>query len=243
MAIDVFYTIGSIANDSGWEVSPKKISEHTVELSSALHHFTCRVTVDGRGYNLSFTSTVLQNELSRIMPDVFDQPIVVDDILLKVLKEASVLAFALPDSPLIEYETEVKRLSLDGTTVRREVEQRVGQDVFRRSMLSYWGNRCALTGVGTAELLLASHAKPWKDCASDEERLNVFNGFLLEARFDRLFDQGYITFDDQGMILISKVLDGETVQNLGIVEDMRLRWIQENHLIFLHWHREHVFRR
>ena len=34
------------------------------------------------------------------------------------------------------------------------------------------------------EVLRASHAKPWAECANDAERLDVFNGFLLVANLD-----------------------------------------------------------
>jgi hypothetical protein len=39
------------------------------------------------------------------------------------------------------------------------------------------------------ELLRASHAKPWSDCASDSERLDVFNGFLLSAQLPGQVDR------------------------------------------------------
>jgi predicted restriction endonuclease len=110
-------------------------------------------------------------------------------------------------------------------------------------MLSYWEGRFALTNIGEPELLLASHAKPWKDCTSAEERLNVFNGFLLEARFDRLFDKGFITFDDQGILLISKRLDSVSLSVLGLEQGMKLRWIRDEHQPFLHWHHEIVFQK
>ena len=44
----------------------------------------------------------------------------------------------------------------------------------------------------------ASHAKPWAECANDAERLDVFNGFLLVANLNALFDRFLISFDDTG---------------------------------------------
>ncbi|KAF5047082.1 hypothetical protein DSECCO2_464150 [anaerobic digester metagenome] len=168
-------------------------------------------------------------------------PILFLDVLRTILSDASIFAGSLPNSPLLEFDARIKNLSIDETEVRREVEQRVGQDIYRNHMLSYWEGRCALTNIGESELLLASHAKPWKDCTSAEERLNVFNGFLLEARFDRLFDRGFITFDDQGALIVSKRLESSSLSVLGLKQGMELRWIREEHLPFLHWHQEHVF--
>lgn len=164
-------------------------------------------------------------------------------MLRAILRDASVLAGSLPDSPLLEFDAKIRDLSIDETEVRREIEQRAGQDIYRNHMLSYWEGRCALTYIGEPELLFAGHAKPWKDCTSAEKRLNVFNGFLLEARFDRLFDRGFITFDDRGTLLVSKRLEPASLSVLGLDKRMELRWIREEHLPFLHWHREHVFRR
>ena len=60
-----------------------------------------------------------------------------------------------------------------------------------------------MTGIDVTEVLRASHAKPWSMCITDEERLDVFNGFLLSANLDALFDKCLITFDDQGKIVIA----------------------------------------
>ena len=69
--------------------------------------------------------------------------------------------------------------------------------------MNYWGVAWAVTGCTLTEALRASHAKSWKDCTSDAERLNVYNGFLLTANLDALFDKGYISFTDDGLIMVS----------------------------------------
>lgn len=72
--------------------------------------------------------------------------------------------------------------------------QRVGQDIFRVSLMDYWASRCAVTGFEVPELLRASHIKPWSKCGTDAERLDVFNGLLLAPHLDVLFDGGWISF-------------------------------------------------
>lgn len=119
-------------------------------------------------------------------------------------------------------------------------QQRLGQARYRAALMALWNGACALTGVDIPELLRASHAKPWSD-ASDRERLDPFNGLLLEVRFDQLFDQGLISFNDEGIMMTSVRLSTDHCRRLGITPNMRLRFIRPAHLPYLAWHRERVF--
>ncbi len=92
------------------------------------------------------------------------------------------------------------------TEVERLVRQRIGQGIFRQSLMDYWDGRCAVTGIDQPELLRASHMKPWTDCANDAERLDVFNGLLLTADWDAAFDKGLVTFDDNGLAQFASAL-------------------------------------
>ena len=88
-----------------------------------------------------------------------------------------------------------------GGTRTALVEARVGQDFFRRSVLSAYGFRCCITGLAVPELLVASHIVPWRDDPSN--RLNPRNGLCLSAIHDRAFDIGLITFSDDLCLLLS----------------------------------------
>lgn len=110
--------------------------------------------------------------------------------------------------------------------------------------MNYWGGACAVTGCTLKEALRASHAKPWKDCTSDAERLNVYNGFLLTANLDALFDKGYISFTDDGLIMLSSAFsfNGADIRGLGINSDMKLKWVEDRHLEFLDYHHKNVWK-
>ena len=108
------------------------------------------------------------------------------------------------------------------TAMRREVEMRKHQDLFRRKLEAVWGNQCAVTDVRCRECLVASHIKPWAVC-TDEEKLDPCNGFLLNVALDALFDAFLITFDADGRIRLSRAVDEGTLRALGIRKDMRLR--------------------
>jgi len=46
------------------------------------------------------------------------------------------------------------------------------------------------------ELLVASHVKPWSKCENQHEKISPNNGLLLCSIHDRLFDRGFMTFDE-----------------------------------------------
>ncbi len=122
------------------------------------------------------------------------------------------------------------------------VKTRVNQSEFRRKLVEYWGEECSVTGCKQTDLLVASHIKPWRDCTLNSESSNKFNGLLLTPNLDALFDAGYISFKDDGTILISGRLSDSTIKIFGLSNDMKLRWIEDTHKGFLQYHRENIFR-
>ncbi|EML5474099.1 HNH endonuclease [Pseudomonas aeruginosa] len=128
---------------------------------------------------------------------------------------------------------------IESTEREAIVRARVGQGVYRRALLKHWQG-CAVSGVALASMLRASHIKPWRD-ATHLERLDPFNGLLLTPNLDQAFDQGLITFTDEGDVVIAQALTTELQLALGINPQCRLRRLHDRHLNYLAWHREHVF--
>lgn len=237
--------------EHGWENVVESV-EARVVLASARHRGRATIMADSghRGWQACFPEGRLIRELERGLPALaqgggyFDAPDI--DALAALLRRAAELSLALPDQAAHTFrERTAKALASaadKGTEVERLVRQRVGQDVFREALLDYWGGACAVTGLALPDVLRASHAKPWADCESDEERLDVFNGFLLVAHLDALFDRGLITFEAGGGIVIASCLAADHRALLHLGEGLRLRWVAPEHLPFLHWHRARVFR-
>jgi putative restriction endonuclease len=146
------------------------------------------------------------------------------------------LARALPIEPLRVFEARTSNLP-HTTEAERLIIQRVGQDIFREALLSYWGGQCAVTGVADPRLLRASHIKPWAKCETDAERLDVYNGLLLAAHLDAAFDAGLISFGDDGAMLFSPEFAPEDRDTLGIHDHLALRRVGGRHLPNLAWHR------
>jgi hypothetical protein len=166
-------------------------------------------------------------------------------ILRPELVEA--LSHILPDvktyqSTLFQEIEQFKKssVSLQETTRETIVQSRIGQGQFRLSLIAYWQG-CSVTGCSQVEILKASHIKPWRDCTNDE-RLNVYNGLLLLPNLDACFDIGFVSFSNEGKILISSQLSDTALAQLGIKRDMELSKIEQEHKGFLDYHRQKVFR-
>ena len=128
------------------------------------------------------------------------------------------------------------------TAALRETMMRIGQDFFRKKLDERWRFRCAVTGAATREALRASHIKPWAESTA-KERLDEFNGLLLTANLDALFDKGLITFSAAGTIQISPLLSVNECKILGVNRDMRLREHPTQQESYMSYHRQKLFRR
>lgn len=126
------------------------------------------------------------------------------------------------------------------TTGSATIATRIGQEGFRKDLIEYWEGRCAVSGLGMIEILKASHIKPWSE-SSDEERLDKFNGLLLSPTLDALFDSGFISFEDDGSIKISRAVRNHTGQ-LGINRSQRLEKVDEHHGQYLKYHRDNIYK-
>lgn len=121
------------------------------------------------------------------------------------------------------------------------VQSRVGQGLFRKQLMDKYHGSCVITGINQPKLLVASHIKPW--AASDnQERLQVDNGLLLSATYDRLFDSGLITFDKTGKIFLSSFIGVENEKKLHLHAGTQYHLMVTNKMQhFLEYHSDVVF--
>lgn len=240
--------IEKTGHDNGFEHVLSSAGDAVI-LASARHRSQAVVTASADGFGLHLqpaTPALLPELLRSFQPwagaDVFCVPTLPD--LAALLRRTACLSQALPNQAVRDYHAAVAQVvetisaEARGTEVERLVRQRVGQARYRDALLTYWGGSCAVTGVSVTEALRASHAKPWAECADDAERLDAFNGFLLVANLDALFDRFLISFDDAGHLLTSTRLSQSDLPGLGIHSGMTLRWMASEHRHYLQWHRE-----
>jgi putative restriction endonuclease len=121
------------------------------------------------------------------------------------------------------------------------VMARRGQGLFK-SRVAKIERKCRITGVTNLDYLIASHTKPWRE-ASNEERLDGENGFLLTPDADLLFDRGFISFEDSGRILVSPIADRKSIEKFGITERMlqNVGAFSMGQRKYLDFHRDSVF--
>lgn len=135
--------------------------------------------------------------------------------------------------------------SLDSKVTQKEttVLARIGQGLFRQDLINYWKG-CSVTSCANLDILIASHIKPWSYSTS-EERLDKFNGLLLIANIDIVFDKGLISFDENGEIIFSKYLKQEDIALLGLSESFKVRpsLLHKDHKKYLSYHRNYVFQK
>jgi predicted restriction endonuclease len=90
--------------------------------------------------------------------------------------------------------------------------------------------------------LIASHIKPWRS-STDQERLDGENGLLLTPNVDSLFDRGFISFDDDGTLLVSPVMDEQVLHQLGVSVDQTINvgGFAHGQKGYLAYHRREVY--
>ncbi|MGO4519376.1 HNH endonuclease [Dyella sp. 2RAF44] len=153
------------------------------------------------------------------------------------------------DAPLARIDDAIQAIirddpSLDATTKEQVVKSRYGQGLFRQSIFNFESS-CRLTKVSNPRLLIASHIKPWRLCEDSIERLDGANGLLLTPHVDRLFDRGFISFGDDGNVMLSRMLDHVDLDRLGLSEACAngCGVFHPKQATYLAYHRSNVFLR
>lgn len=137
------------------------------------------------------------------------------------------------------------------TVVKGDVEKdrkrvsREGQQMYRKKVIEYMP-QCPFTKITDERLLIASHIKPYKICINEnrlDEAIDFHNGLALSPTYDKLFDQGYITFSDKGELICGTQLTAYTWERLNINPNAKnvMRIFPENREHYLEYHRENVF--
>jgi len=121
------------------------------------------------------------------------------------------------------------------------VRARVGQGKYRKKLLEECPF-CPITLVSDDRLLIASHIKPWAH--SDQfEKTDPKNGFMFTPTIDYLFDQGFITFEDNKRMVVSPWLSNATVTRLNLKpKSIYPKLPSEDREKYLGYHRSNIFK-
>jgi putative restriction endonuclease len=244
-----FGAVGSRWERAGWRVDaaytsmPKLVlpRDHMVELAPLLPEKYSPLKPDGMGNQMYLA------EISESMADV----------LFRLLTEADnhlpQPSWSLPaaddkaaQQSYLADDIAVKAIyGSDLTETEKEslVKSRRGQGQFRQRVLDQ-EKRCRITGVVDAEFLIASHIKPWRE-SSNHERIDGENGLLLTPTIDRLFDRGFISFEDSGELIVSPVLTAATARVLGLPAQRPYATgtFTTGQKVYLQYHRDYILKR
>lgn len=140
-----------------------------------------------------------------------------------------------------QVEQEIRnRTDLNETEKLQLVKSRRGQGIYRQNLEGF-EKACRVTGVTNRRHLRASHIKPWR-ASTTFEKLDGNNGLLLSPHIDHLFDQGFISFADDGLLLVSSKADVDTLILWGIEPEGNFGHFRTEQLPYLGFHREFVFK-
>lgn len=147
--------------------------------------------------------------------------------------------------PLFEPATPTELLLDEAQAVVKEKTYRQGQQKYRQQVIEHMP-QCPFTKISDERLLIASHIKPYQVCMNQNnqtEALDYLNGLALSPTYDRLFDQGYITFLDNGELVCGTQLSALTWQRLNINPNAKniMRIYPEKRESYLDYHRQFVF--
>jgi putative restriction endonuclease len=233
----------------GWKVDVQyfdlinaiRPTEHMSVIAPQLPPRYAPLMPDGRGLQAIY--------LTAIPPALMEVFATLIDTELRRLMDMTVAADVVENyaTAVLQWEEHIEdEIASDDALGQTEKEQliiaRRGQGLFRRNVQQL-ERRCRVTKVDREEHLRASHCKPWRDCASNEERLNGENGLLLTPSIDHLFDRGFISFENNGELLISPVAHPSSLQRMGVetAERINVGAFSSGQRQFLHFHRDYVF--
>ena len=122
------------------------------------------------------------------------------------------------------------------------IRARIGQGKYREELLEECPY-CPFTLVNDERILIASHIKPWAK-ANNEEKIDSKNGFMLTPTYDKLFDRGFITFDDEKRVIVSPWLSPMNQKRLNIYTGLLVSKLplDEKRKEYLKYHRENIFK-
>ncbi len=129
--------------------------------------------------------------------------------------------------------------------ISKKFASRDGAQKYRKQVIDHMP-QCPFTKISDERLLIASHIKPYAICMSEDnqkEARDFLNGLALSPTYDKLFDQGYITFLDNGELICGTQLTPYTWEKLSINPNAKnkMRIYPEEREKYLKYHRDYVF--
>lgn len=240
-----FGDAGKAWASEGWRVSvefsrlnkPLRTKDHMDVLAATLPKKYSPIQPKGNGNQVAYLAAV-PDEMARVLIDLLGARW--NEINTTIATGPMQGAEAI-DAAEDQAEQEIRnRTDIGPTEVLQLVKARRGHGIYRKNLEGF-ENACRITGVTSARHLRASHIKPWSR-STDFEKLDGNNGLLLSPHIDHLFDRGFISFTDEGSLLVSSQADPDTLARWSVDDEQKQHAFRPDQLKYLAFHREFVFK-
>ena len=235
-----FGTAGSNWINDGWLVDVAfqelgiaefKPRDHMDLLAPTLPVSLSPIRPDGGGNQIYLAK--ISKEMSDVLISLSKG---VGDSIVDELSQSLEFDSSKEDLPAVE---EIKMRTDIGETQKLQIiKSRRGQGIFKAQVRQI-ENVCRVTKVSNPRHLIASHIKPWSK-SDDAEKISGFNGLLLAPHIDHLFDKGFISFEGNGNLLLSKQLDKSILDRWSIDKSINVGSFRSEQQEFLEYHRNVV---
>ena len=151
-----------------------------------------------------------------------------------------IIGYIMPDEK--EQEERINNSKISEVTKKNILTARVGQGEYRSKLLLECPF-CPFTMVNDERLLIASHIKPWAK-SNDDEKIDPKNVFILTPTYDRLFDQGFITFSNEKKLIVSPWITPMNQKRLSIYNGMKIPYLpmDSKREEYLEYHRKNIYK-
>ena len=248
---DEFGHIGDAWDKLGWRVDVNfnritptlRPAEHMNVLAPVLPERYSPLSEIGHGYQHVYLASV-PKKMAVALAQLMGPTVLHLVTATKAAEEGNILdtePLGINEWEQAETNRVLQNRTLTETTRNALIKARIGQGLFWRNVASI-ECRCRVTSVTYPAHLFASHIKPWRESTNDE-RLSGENGLLLTLSIDHLFDRGFISFEDDGELIVSDVAHEESLRRMGVDTEhvVRVGRFSEGQKFFLAHHRRSVF--
>jgi putative restriction endonuclease len=249
---DEFGKVGEAWDVLGWRADvgfktfpgPLRVIDVARQIAPLLPERYSPIQTTGHGNQGAYLSEISEALAQRLL-ELADRKLIG---LIKASRAEESASAPISADPLVILEWEDKiqatianKSSITETTRKALIQARRGQGLFKQAVARF-EDECRITKVDNGAHLIASHIKPWRE-STDEERLAGGNGLMLTPSIDHLFDRGFISFADEGDVLISPVADRVSLRRMGVecekpIHTGRFNSDQKH---FLEYHRTQIF--
>jgi putative restriction endonuclease len=104
---------------------------------------------------------------------------------------------------------------------------------------------CAISKCSEDRILIGCHIKPVANCLKDNcgNEANPKNGIMMTPTYHKLFDDGFLAFDNQNHLLLSTHISSRNYDRLNLANRQVTSILDLSpRVVFLEWHRKNIFK-